>query len=181
MISLFGFGEKTYDDAFKAGMDVAKELKLDSRQAQLFAHQSAESALQRANAIKVAGMKGAEERMFDDIARDWLAKPENKGKTRADAYAAFNMMKSPAAGARLGGVMTRDQAEDNVRKDLENMMTGPKMISDASNALKTQGIQNPTTLQIKDYLVQQQMNKPTGAAPVASGKVPALPSGFKLD
>ena len=178
---LFGFGEKTYDDAFKAGMDVAKELKLDSRQAQLFAHQSAESALQRANAVKVAGMKGAEERMFDDIARDWLAKPENKGKTRADAYAAFNMMKSPAAGARLGGVMTRDQAEDNVRKDLENMMTGPKMISDASAALKAQGIQNPTTLQIKDYLVQQQMNKPTGAAPVASGKVPALPSGFKLD
>jgi hypothetical protein len=147
----------------------------------LFAHQSAESALQRANAVKVAGMKGAEERMFDDIARDWLAKPENKGKTRADAYAAFNMMKSPAAGARLGGVMTRDQAEDNVRKDLENMMTGPKMISDASAALKAQGIQNPTTLQIKDYLVQQQMNKPTGAAPVASGKVPALPSGFKLD
>jgi hypothetical protein len=178
---LFGFGEKTYDDAFKAGMDVAKELKLDSRQAQLFAHQSAENALQRANAVKVAGMKGAEERMFDDIARDWLAKPENKGKTRADAYAAFNMMKSPAAGARLGGVMTRDQAEDNVRKDLENMMTGPKMISDASAALKAQGIQNPTTLQIKDYLVQQQMNKPTGAAPVASGKVPALPSGFKLD
>lgn len=179
---LFGFGEKTYDDAFKTGMDVAKELKLDSRQAQLFAHQSAENALQRANAVKVAGMKGAEERMFDDIARDWLSKPENKGKTRADAYAAFNIMKSPAAGARLGGAMTRDQAEDNVRKDLENMMTGPKMISDASAALKAQGIQNPTSLQIKDYLVQQQMTKPAGGAPMASsGKVPALPSGFKLD
>ena len=179
---LFGFGEKTYDDAFKTGMDVAKELKLDSRQAQLFAHQSAENALQRANSLKVAGMPGAEERMFNQVARDWLAKPENKGKTIADAYAAFNIMRSPAAGAKLGGVMSRDQAEDNVRKDLENMMTGPKMISDASAALKAQGIQNPTSLQIKDYLVQQQMTKPAGGAPMASsGKVPALPSGFKLD
>lgn len=179
---LFGFGEKTYDDAFKTGMDVAKELKLDGRQAQLFAHQSAENALQRANSLKVAGMPGAEERMFNQVARDWLAKPENKGKTIADAYAAFNIMRSPAAGAKLGGVMSRDQAEDNVRKDLENMMTGPKMISDASAALKAQGIQNPTSLQIKDYLVQQQMTKPAGGAPMASsGKVPALPSGFKLD
>ena len=178
----FTFGEKEYDDAYKYGFEAAKEMGLSGRQRELFAHQSAENALQRANALKVAGMPGAEERMFGQIAKDWLAKPENKGKTMSDAYAAFNIMKSPAAGARLGGVMTRDQAEDNVRKDLENMLSGPKMISDASAALKAQGIQNPTSLQIKDYLVQQQMTKPVGGAPMAaSGKVPALPTGFKLD
>jgi hypothetical protein len=168
----FTFGEKEYDDAYKYGFEAAKEMGLGGRQRELFAHQSAENALQRANALKVAGMPGAEERMFGQVAKDWLAKPENKGKTMSDAYAAFNIMKSPAAGARLSGVMTRDQAEDNVRKDLENMLSGPKMISDASTALKAQGIQNPTSLQIKDYLVQQQMTKPTGAAPAASsGKV----------
>ncbi len=168
----FGVGEKEYDDAYRNAMDAAKEMGLVGRQRELFAHQSAENALQRKHSTAIANMPGAEERMFSRVAKDWLAKPENKGKTMSDAYAAFNMMKSPAAGARLGGVMTRDQAEDNVRKDLENMMTGPKMISDAASALKASGVQNPTSLQIKDYLVQQQMAKSTGASPAASsGKV----------
>lgn len=46
---------------------------------------------------RVAGMAGPEERMFAQFASAWLAKPENRGKTMADAYVAFKMSGSGAA------------------------------------------------------------------------------------
>lgn len=46
---------------------------------------------------RVAGMAGPEERMFAQFASAWLAKPENRGKTTADAYVAFKMSGSGAA------------------------------------------------------------------------------------
>ena len=83
------------------------------------------------------------------------------------------------SGAGMKGEMTTDQARDNVRKDLENPLIGNKLQADAVAALKQRGINNPSTLQIMDYLVEQQMRgskratNPTGSA--------TLPPGFKLD
>ena len=176
---LFGFGEKTYDDAFKTGLDAAKELGLYGRQAELFAHQSAEKALDRKSAEKVAGMPSGEQKMFNQYAADWASKPENKGKTLSDAYSAFKLAGTPSAANK--GVMTRDQAEDNVRKDLENFQTGPKLMKDATEALRAAGIASPSMLQIKEYLVQQNMKPSSISGTASSGKVPAPPSGFKVD
>jgi hypothetical protein len=176
---LFGFGEKTYDDAFKTGLDAAKELGLYGRQAELFAHQSAEKALDRKSAEKVAGMPSGEQKMFNQYASDWASKPENKGKTLSDAYSAFKLAGTPSAANK--GVMTRDQAEDNVRKDLENFSVGPKLVKDATEALKAAGIASPNMLQIKKYLVDQNMNSSSSMGASSSGKVPPLPAGFKPD
>jgi hypothetical protein len=176
---LFGFGEKTYDDAFKTGMESAKELGLYGRQAELFAHQSAEKVLDRKSSERIAGMPGAEQKMFNQISADWLSKPENKGKTISDAYSAYMFARSPSAATK--GVMTRDQAEDNVRKDLENFSVGPKLVKDATEALKAAGIASPNMLQIKKYLVDQNMNQGSTSAGASSGKVPPLPAGFKPD
>ena len=176
---LFGFGEKTYDDAFKTGMESAKELGLYGRQAELFAHQSAEKVLDRKSSERIAGMPGAEQKMFNQISADWLSKPENKGKTISDAYSAYMFARSPSAATK--GVMTRDQAEDNVRKDLENFSVGPKLVKDATEALKAAGVASPNMLQIKKYLVDQNMNQGSTSAGTSSGKVPPLPAGFKPD
>ena len=87
----FSFGEKEYDDAYKYGFDAAKEMGLQGRQRELFAHQSAENALDRANRVAVAGMPSADQKEFNLYAKDWLAKPENAGKTLSDAYGAYKM------------------------------------------------------------------------------------------
>jgi hypothetical protein len=78
-------------------------------------------------------------------------------------------IRGAASGNR--GVMTRDQAEDNVRKDLENFQIGPKLIKDATEALKASGTSNPNMIQIKEYLVQQNMRQSAAPAGASSGKV----------
>jgi hypothetical protein len=84
-----------------------------------------------------------------------MSKPENKGKSYSDAYAAFKMAGTPSAGNR--GVMTRDQAADNVAKALEPGLDRKRTIDDATAALKAAGNPNPTLAQIKEHLIQEQM------------------------
>jgi hypothetical protein len=160
---VLAFGEKEYDDAYRNGLESAKEMGLSGRQRELFAHQSAEKILDRKSAQIIAGMPTGEERMFNAFSKDWASKPENKGKSLSDAYAAYKLSGSPSASMK--GMVTRDVAEDNVRKDLENAMTAPKYIKDATDALKARGVANPTFTQIKEYLVQDQMK---GNSPSAS-------------
>lgn len=164
---VFAFGEGEYKEAYKNALEVAKEMGLDDRQQKLFAHQSAENALQRANAVKVAGMPTGEERMFGQFAKAWLAKEENKGKTMPDAYAAYRMAGAPSAGMK--GIMTRDQAEDNFRKDMENFQLASEM---KKEAVKYYG-KEPSYSEIKEYFVQKQMggSGKGGASTSTSGKV----------
>jgi hypothetical protein len=124
-------------------------------------------------------MPSGEQKMFNQYASDWASKPENKGKTLSDAYSAFKLAGTPSAANK--GVMTRDQAEDNVRKDLENFSVGPKLVKDATEALKAAGIASPNMLQIKKYLVDQNMNSSSSMGAASSGKVPPPPAGFKPD
>lgn len=164
---VFAFGEGEYKEAYKNALEVAKEMGLDDRQQKLFAHQSAENALQRANAVKVAGMPTGEERMFGQFAKAWLAKEENKGKTMPDAYAAYRMAGAPSAGMK--GIMTRDQAEDNFRKDMENFQLASEM---KKEAVKYYG-KEPSYSEMKEYFVQKQMggSGKGGASTSTSGKV----------
>lgn len=174
---LFGFGEKTYDDAYRVGMDAAKEMGLGKRQQELFAHQSAENALQRKNALAVASTPSSERLQFQEFASAWSKKPENKGKTIDDAYAAYRMAGTPSAGMK--GIVTRDQAEDNFRKDMENFQLASEM---KKEAVKYYG-RDPSYSEMKEYFIQKQMggSGKLGSSTASSGKVPAPPSGFKLD
>ena len=163
---LFGFGEKTYDDAYKVGMDAAKELKLDGRQAQLFAHQSAENALQRANALKVAGMPGAEQREFMSIAQSWLGKPENKGKTLDDAFVFFANAKQGYKPEQARAGLIERYANDWNKMD----------IMEKSN-LKKEGVSN-----VDDYVnrmlkltEQTKAGAVTAGAPITKAQYDALP------
>ena len=165
---LFGFGEKTYDDAYKVGMDAAKELKLDARQAQLFAHQSAENALQRANAIKVAGMPGADQREFMTIAKSWLEKPENKGKTLDDAFVFFANAKQgyKPEQARVGMI-------EKYAKDWSTMEMMDKM------KYNKDGINNAEDY-VKYMMRITEQAKPGASvtgAPITKAQYDALPKG----
>jgi hypothetical protein len=107
----------------------------------------------------------------DKFVKDWMAKPENKGKTFSDAYAAFRAAGAPATATR--GVMTRDQAADNVAKALEPGMDRTRTINEATTALAAMGIANPTLAQIKEHLIQEQMRgSGVGAASTGIGAPP---------
>lgn len=159
---LFGFGEKTYDDAYKVGMDAAKELKLDARQAQLFAHQSAENALQRANALKVAGMPGADQREFMSIAQSWLSKPENKGKTLDDAFVFFANAKQGYKPEQARAGLIERYANDWNKMD----------IMEKSN-LKKEGVNNVDDYVNRMLKLTEQTKSGATTAPT-SGTVPAV-------
>lgn len=165
------FGEKEYEEAFKNGIEAAKEMGLTGRKREEFAHQTAENALDRASRERVAGMPGGEERLFAKFAQDWASKPENKGKSLSDAYAAFKMAGTPSA--QLKGVMTRDQAADNVRKNIEyGSPMRSQYLDEAKQALTKAGIASPSATQVMDYLIDREMGKANApAATPTSGKV----------
>jgi hypothetical protein len=132
------------------------------------------------NSIEVAKIQAASANRPGETERMMATYGDLKSK---DPKAAEDYMRSleriRGAGYVSRGVMTRDQAEDNVRKDLENFQVGPKLVKDATEALKTSGITAPTMIQIKEYLVQQNMKSNSPSA--SSGKVPPPPAGFKPD
>jgi hypothetical protein len=168
---LFGFGEKTYDDAYRVGMDAAKELKLDKRQAELFAHQAAEKALDRKSAQTLAGMKGSEQRFFDTFAADWLKKDENKGKTITDAFSAFNISKQGFRPEQNRIAMIEKYADQWNKMEL----------TEKAN-LKKDGVNSA-----EDYIARMlritEQSKPGATPPPTSGTVPAVGTvmqGFKF-
>jgi hypothetical protein len=164
---VLAFGEKEYDDAYRNGLESAKEVGLSGRQRELFAHQSAEKILDRKSAQIIAGMPTGEERMFNAFSKDWASKPENKGKSLSDAYAAYKLSGSPSASMK--GIMTRDQAEDNFRKDMENFQLASEMKKEAESYYKKQ----PTYSELKEYHIQKQMvgSGKGGAPATSSGRV----------
>jgi len=167
----FAFGEKEYDDAFTNGLAAAKEMGLDARQAQLFAHQSAENALQRANAVKVAGMKGSDERQFDSFASDWLKKSENKGKTLSDAYTAFKIAGQGSRPEQSRAAMIEKYASDWNKMDIIE-----------KNNLKKDGINNAADY-IKYMINITEQVKPGASSSSTSATVPAVGSvmsGYKF-
>jgi len=77
-------------------------------------------------------------------------------------------IRGAASGNR--GVMTRDQASDNVMKKIayESPIRN-ELMKEASDALKKSGIASPTTSQITEYLISKEMG--ASGAPASSGRV----------
>jgi len=177
-LGLFNLTKTEKDRIDKESREIAGKLSL-SEDNEIKLKQDMAIEMMRIKAQKeIQGMPGAEQRFFNQMANTWLAQPANKGKTMFDAYTAFKLAGAPSAAGK--GVMTRDQAADNVRKDLENLQLGPKMMKEATEALKASGMPNPTTTDITEYLIQKQMN-PSGTGLASSATVPPLPAGYKPD
>jgi hypothetical protein len=118
---------------------------------------------------EISGMPGSEQKFFNQMASDWLSKPENKGKTMFDAYSAFKIAGTPSAANK--GIMTRDQAADNVRKNIAyDSPIRNDLMKEATESLKKVGIASPSATQINDYLIDREMGKANAPAN-SSGKV----------
>jgi len=120
--------------------------------------------LDRESRAAVSRMPSAEQQLIERAIASYREK--NPGTSFYDAYQAIKTIPTSAR-----AVMTRDQASDNVRKDLENLQVGPKLMKQASEALKASGNPNPNISQIQEYLIQLQMNPNSGAPTASSGKV----------
>jgi hypothetical protein len=168
---VFAFGEGEYKEAYKNGLEVAKEMGLDERQQKLFAHQSAEKVLDRKSAREIANMKGSEQRFFDTFAADWLKKDENKGKTITDAFSAFNISKQGFRPEQNRGAMIEKYADQWNKMDYVEKAN-----------LKKDGINSA-----EDYIARMlritEQSKPGATPPPTSGTVPAVGTvmqGFKF-
>jgi hypothetical protein len=120
--------------------------------------------LDRESRAAISRMPGAEQQLIEKAIASYREKNPN-----ASFYDAYQAIKTIPANAKA--TMTRDQASDNVRKNLENLQIGPKLMKQASESLKASGNPNPSISQITEYLVQLEMNPNSGAPSASSGKV----------
>jgi hypothetical protein len=159
---VYGVGKERYNAMFEANLKAAKEVTTNDLAARRLAEEVTQKQLDRENElaktkmhvqgqITAAGMPGAEQRFLNEMEALRLKDP----KAYEAKMATLTAIKG--AGAAGKGVMTRDQAADNVRKDLENLQTSGPMIKEAKLALQTNGIPNPTMQQVQEYLIQQNM------------------------
>ena len=130
--------------------------------------------LDRESRAAVSRMPGPEQQLIERAIASYREK--NPGTSFYDAYQAIKTIPASAK-----AVMTRDQAADNVRKNLENIVLGGKLMKQASEALKASGNANPSVSQIQEYLIQLEMNPSSGAPTASSGKAPPPPTGYKVD
>ena len=120
--------------------------------------------LDRESRAAISRMPGAEQQLIEKA----IASYREKNPT-ASFYDAYQAIKTIPANAKA--TMTRDQALDNVRKNLENLQIGPKLMKQASESLKASGNPNPSISQITEYLAQLEMNPNSCAPSASSGKV----------
>jgi hypothetical protein len=152
---LFGMGRAAYDQAYKVNYETALSMTKNAFEAEKLAKQMTDNQLQRENQLLIEReqQKGANARHTVPVENQVYAgylKANNN-----DPQKAYEAMKMAAVAGK--GVMTRDQAADNVRKDLENLQTRSRLVGEAETALKTSGIPQPTMQQVQEYLIQKQM------------------------
>lgn len=112
--------------------------------------------LDRESRAAVSRMPSAEQQLIEKAIASYRIKNPD-----ASFYDAYQAIKTIPATAKA--VMTRDQAADNVRKNLENIVLGTKLMKQGSDALKASGNSNPSVSQIQEYLVQLEMNPSTSS------------------
>lgn len=120
---------------------------------------------------EIRSLPGAEERMFKQFADSWMAKPENKGKTLADAYMAYKSAGAPTA----RGQMTWDQALDNARQEVKDPMMWQNL---ENGAAKREGRQ---PRKVEQYILERAQQLMQGSQGI--GELPAqttLPPGVKV-
>jgi hypothetical protein len=152
--NLFALGKKVYDETFTQRFDALKAQGMDERQAKLIA---SEEARAKQRLILEREQIASQERQTNArISSQRELPPEFQFALKdPEKYAQIMAMKNPAAANR--GQMNRDQAEDNFRKDMENFQIADAYRKEATEALKKQGIQNPTMSDIKEYFIQKMM------------------------
>ena len=168
-LGLFNLTKTEKDRVNTESRELAKSLGLsEDKEAELRQSMAIEVMKIKANK-EIAGMPGSEQKFFNEMSASWLAQPENKGKTKFDAYAAFKLAGSPTAGAK--GIMTRDQASDNVMKKIAyDSPIRNDLMSEARESLKKAGIASPSATQVTDYLIDKEMGRANAPA-ASSGKV----------
>jgi hypothetical protein len=152
---LFGLGNAAYDRAFKTNFDAAKLVTSNAFEAEKLAKQMTDNQLQRENQLLMEREreKGANARHTVPVENQVYAgylKANNN-----DPQKAYEAMKMAAVAGK--NAMTRDQAADNVRKDLESIQTRSRLVGEAEATLKASGISQPTMQQVQEYLIQKQM------------------------
>lgn len=159
---VYGVGKEKYNAMFEANLKAAEKVTTNDLAARRLAEEVTQKQLDRENElaktkmhvqgqITAAGMPGAEQRFLNEMEALRLKDP----KAYEAKMATLTAIKG--AGAAGKGVMTRDQANDNVNKMLENPSVGSRSIKEATVALQANGIPNPTMSQIQEHLIQQQM------------------------
>jgi hypothetical protein len=166
---------ETKSDSLAKSLGLSEDKEIDLRQQMTI-------ELMKIKAQKeISGMPGSEQKFFNQMASDWLSKPENKGKTMFDAYSAFKIAGAPSAASK--GMMTRDQAADNVRKNIEyGAPLRTQYMNEATQALNKVGIASPNATQIMDYLVERELGK-ANATTTSSATVPTagtVMNGYKF-
>lgn len=125
------------------------------------------------NSIEVARIQAASANRPGETERIMEAYGALKSKDpqKAEEYMRnIERIRGAASGNR--GVMTRDQASDNVMKKIayESPIRN-ELMKEASDALKKSGVSSPTTSQITDYLISKEMGAAGAASASSSGKV----------
>ena len=169
-LGLFNLTKTEKDRVGTESRELAKSLNLSEDKAIELQQQMTIEMMKIKTQKEISGMPGSDERFFNRFAADWMAKPENKGKSISDAYAAYKLAGSPSAG---GKPMTRDQASDNVMKKIAyDSPIRNDLMNEARDALKKAGIASPSATQITDYLIDKELGRFSAAATApSSGKV----------
>jgi hypothetical protein len=152
---LYGINTAAVANAGTEAYNAAIALHKSESEAKQLKQQAEQKELDRQNQLTIEReqQKGANARHIVPIEnRVFQSYMEANGNNPVKAYEAMKI-----AGAAGKGVMTRDQAADNVRKDLENLQTSGPMLKEAKLALQANGIPNPTMQQVQEHLIQQQM------------------------
>jgi hypothetical protein len=179
---IFSMAKAAYDERYKQNFELAKDYTKTEFERKKWAEQLTNYEMDRQNNLLMEREreKGAAARHTVPVENQVYA-----GYLRAnnnDPQKAYEAMKAAAVVGK--GVMTRDQAADNVRKDLENIQTGGKLIADAKVTLQSMGIPQPTMQQVQEYLIQQNMKGVSLAPPpqpntALFSKADAILSGSK--
>lgn len=169
-LGLFNLTKTEKDRVKSESKDIAKSLGLAEDKAIELQQQMTIEMMRDKTSRQLAGMPGAEQKFFNQMANDWLSKPENKGKTVFDAYAAFRLAGAPSAAGK--GMMTRNEASDNVMKKIAyDSPIRNQLMTEAAEALKKSGISAPSATQITDYLIDKELGKANAATTASSGRV----------
>lgn len=168
-LGLFNLTKTEKDRIEKDSREIAGKLSLSEDKEIELRQQMAIETMKIKAQKEIQSMPGSEQRFFNQMAGSWLAQPENKGKTMFDAYTAFKLAGSPSASGK--GIMTRDQASDNVMKKIAyDSPIRNDLMSEARESLKKAGIASPSATQVTDYLIDKEMGRANAPA-ASSGKV----------
>ena len=165
--------EERRDKAIEKGADIQSTKERDVTK---FANDQEMARIRFEYDKKLKGIPQAQRLSLEE---QYVEEMVKAGKPRSDAIREAKLLGT--AGTK--GVMTRDQAEDNFRKDMENFQLAATMKDEAK---KYYG-RDPSYSEMKEYFIQKQMGASSGAAPTGGvarpqtqAELDKLPSGTRF-